>query len=189
MAEERIIATVARTLRERRADRGMTLVELAGRSGVSRRMLTLIEKGEANPSLGTLERVGRALGLTFAQLVGAEPAGETAVVAPGAMPAPWRSDGGGHGRLAVASDAGNELWDWLLAPGDRYDADPDPAGGTEMILVTSGRLTLELGPDRIVLAAGHAVRFASDRPYAYVNDSGRPVRFARNTFPPPPPSP
>lgn len=165
----------------------MTLVELADRSGVSRRMLTLIEKGEANPSLGTLERVGRALGLTFAELVGAEGPGQVHVAAPEAMVTPWRSEHG-YGRIAVTGPNAVELWDWRLDPGDRYDAEPDPTGAHEMILVTSGCLTLELASDRYGLPTGHAVRFPSDRHYAYINESDHPVNFTRNTLPPPIPS-
>jgi transcriptional regulator with XRE-family HTH domain len=182
-----IARVVARNLRVRRTDRGMTLVELAERSGVSRRMLTLIEKGEGNPSLGTLERVGRALGVPFAALVGADLPGEVHVTAPEAMVTPWRS-AHGYGRIAVTGPHAVELWDWRLDPGDRYDADPDPTGAQEMILVVSGRLTLELGGDRYVLPAGHAVRFPSDRGYAYVNEGERAVRFSRNTVPPPVPA-
>jgi len=182
-----IAKVVARNLRTRRTDRGMTLVELAERSGVSRRMLTLIEKGEGNPSLGTLERVGRALGVPFAALVGADRPGEVHVTAPGAMITPWRSEHG-YGRIAVTGPQAVELWDWRLDPGDRYDADPDPTGAQELILIVSGRLTLELAADRYVLPAGHAVRFPSDRGYAYVNEGDRPVRFSRNTVPPPVPA-
>ncbi len=150
-------------------------------------MLTLIEKGEANPSLGTLERIGRALGLTLATLVDDKRPGRIRLIAPEAMLTPWRSEEG-YGRIAVTGPGAVELWDWRLDPGDRYDAEPDPTGAYEMILVTSGCLTLELAGDRYSLPTGHAARFPSDRHYAYINENADPVRFTRNTLPPPIPA-
>ncbi|HEX4815957.1 MAG TPA: XRE family transcriptional regulator [Nonomuraea sp.] len=177
---------VARNLRARRADRGMTLAELAERSGVSRRMITLVEKGEGNPSLATVERLARALGVSFAALIGAEQGGDLKLVTPQQMVTPWRSDTG-HGRVTVTGQGPSavELWDWQLGPGDRYDAVADPTGAQELIFVITGRLTLQLGQDRHELRAGNAVRFASDRTYTYLNDATRPTRFARVTIPPP----
>ncbi|MFI1382137.1 helix-turn-helix domain-containing protein [Embleya sp. NPDC020886] len=181
-----IARVVATNLRARRTDRGMTLVELAERSGVSRRMLSLIEKAEGNPSLGTVERIARALGISFAAIIGADPGSAPHPVAPEAMVTPWRS-ASGHGRIAVTGEgpAAVELWDWLLAPGDHYTAVPDPAGARELILVVSGELTLTHDGTTHLLPEGHAIRIPSDRPYAYANHTTRPVRFTRNTLPPP----
>lgn len=181
-------ALVARNIRARRTERGMTVSELAERSGVSRRMLTLIEQGRANPSLGTVERIGRAIGADFAELVGARTGGGTYVSTPPTMVTLWNSPGGGYGRMAVTGSGlhRTELWDWLLMPGDRYDADHDPVGTEELILVADGVLVLEFGDGtRQLLAPGQAVRFPSDQAYAYVNESGSAVRFARNTLPAP----
>ncbi|WP_084263364.1 helix-turn-helix domain-containing protein [Actinomadura formosensis] len=177
---------VARNLRARRTDRGMTLAELAERSRISRRMITLVEKGEGNPSLATVERLARALGTSFAALIGAEQGGALKLVTPKQMVTPWKSKTG-HGRVTITGQGSSavELWDWRLGPGERYDAVADPTGAQELIFVVTGRLVLLLGRDRHELCQGHAVRFASDRTYTYLNDTERPIRFARVTIPPP----
>ncbi|MDI2131497.1 helix-turn-helix domain-containing protein [Yinghuangia seranimata] len=184
-------AVVARNIRARRTERGMTVAELAERSGVSRRMLTLIEQGQANPSLGTVERIGRAIGADFADLVGARTGAAHHVSTPRTMVTLWTSPEGGYGRMAVTGSGlhRTELWDWLLMPGDRYEAVEDPFGTEELVLVAEGVLVLDFaGGARQALAAGEAARFPSDQRYAYLNTSDAPVRFARNTLPAPLPT-
>src|SRR5487761_1533861 len=51
--------------RSLRLQRQLTLDELSTLSGGSRRMIALLEAGEANPSLGTLDKLSRALGVDF----------------------------------------------------------------------------------------------------------------------------
>ncbi|MCF2533387.1 helix-turn-helix domain-containing protein [Yinghuangia soli] len=189
-ADSSVAAVVARNVRARRTERGMTLGELAERSGVSRRMLTLIEQGQANPSLGTVERIGRAVGAHFAELVGARTGPGLSLAGPASMITLWTSPAGGYGRMAVTGSGlhRTELWDWLLMPGDRYRAVQDPAGTEELLLVSDGVLVLEFADGRHPVAAGAAARFPADQQYAYVNESDRPVRFARNTLPAPLPA-
>lgn len=59
-------------LREKRQFHGLTLEELAKASGVSRSMLSPVERGEANPTFATLWSLTQALGLSIDDLVGAE---------------------------------------------------------------------------------------------------------------------
>ncbi|MDN6124056.1 MAG: helix-turn-helix domain-containing protein, partial [Brevibacterium sp.] len=59
---------VGSRLRELRNGRGWTIQRLADESSLSRRMLTQIELGQANPSLATIDRIAHALEVTFADL-------------------------------------------------------------------------------------------------------------------------
>src|SRR5690349_11830830 len=56
-------------LQAQRKARALTLAELASASGVSRSMLSEIERGNANPTFGTLWHLTRALGLDFNGLI------------------------------------------------------------------------------------------------------------------------
>jgi transcriptional regulator with XRE-family HTH domain len=60
---------IARRLRTERAARGWTLDELASRSGVSKAMISKIERGEASPTAALLGRLSGALGLTLSTLL------------------------------------------------------------------------------------------------------------------------
>ncbi len=132
------LARIGAELRARRRAAGLTAQELAARAAVSRRMIGQVEQGQANPSLVTVDKLARALGTDFATLAGA---GGAEPVAPGAAAVVWRSAAGGRATLHVTSGqvGGPELWEWELAPGDRYAAEPDPPGSEELLLVLGAR--------------------------------------------------
>ncbi|MEZ5185477.1 MAG: XRE family transcriptional regulator [Candidatus Nanopelagicales bacterium] len=173
---------VGAQIRSRRKAMGMTVQQLADDAEVSRRMLTQIELGKANPSLVFVDKVARALGTDFASLIRVEttdvlsviPAAETTVV--------WSSGLGSHAALNVAttSHPAAELWTWTLQPQDIYHAQPDSQGSQELFLVLTGKLTLEVeGVADVTLGPGASARLASDRVYSYANHTSRPVRFIR----------
>jgi XRE family transcriptional regulator, regulator of sulfur utilization len=55
-------------LRELRAEKGVSLEALAGDAGISKNMLSLIERGEGNPSWSTVQGIAGALGISISQL-------------------------------------------------------------------------------------------------------------------------
>ena len=175
------IARLGDQLRVRRKTAGLTVQQLADRSDVSRRMLTSIELGQANPSLVTVDKVARALDTDLAGLALPDEEPEVLTVRPaGSATVMWSGRPDSEALLHVATRGGPELWSWTLAPGDRYQAQPDPAGSEELFLVQSGTLTVSAeGAASTVVPAGAAARLASDRDYSYANDGDEPVRFVR----------
>src|SRR5919204_384575 len=63
-----INARIAARVRELRAARGLTLDTLAARCGVSRSMLSLVERGESSPTAVVLEKIAGGLGVSLATL-------------------------------------------------------------------------------------------------------------------------
>ena len=59
---------IAAHVREFRAARGISLDGLAGRSGVSRSMISLVERGESSPTAVVLEKLAAGLGVPLASL-------------------------------------------------------------------------------------------------------------------------
>ena len=58
-------------VRELRRERGMKVVDLAGRSGVSRATIWKLEQSEVkNVSIGTLQKLAKALGVRTEELIG-----------------------------------------------------------------------------------------------------------------------
>ena len=80
---------------------------------------------------------------------------------------------------SVPAAAEAQLWTWTLEPGDRYDAEPDPAGWSEMILVTAGSLRIEQQNGTIELGVGDHLAFPTAQRYAYLNAGETLARFAR----------
>jgi transcriptional regulator with XRE-family HTH domain len=60
---------LGKRVKKLRADRGWSLEELADASGVSRSMLSEIERERANPTLTVTFRIARAFGLTLQELI------------------------------------------------------------------------------------------------------------------------
>ncbi len=176
------VVHVGGEVRQRRQRAEMTVQELADAAGVSRRMLTQIELGQANPSLVTVDKIARALGTDFPSLAREAGRDPLSVNAPGSAAGVWSSTAGSRATLQVATVDSHpaELWEWTLQPGDRYDARPDPAGSQELFFVISGQLTIDVtGMAAVVVKAGGSARLASDRQYSYRNDGGRAARFVR----------
>jgi transcriptional regulator with XRE-family HTH domain len=172
--------TVGGNIRERRLALGLSQQVLAERADISRRMITLIEKGTGNASLGTLDRLAEALQITFASLVEINKGGDKTSADPINL---WQGrDRRSQARLLQSCPARQqtELWSWSLAPGERYDAEPDVIGMHEMILVITGQLDLVLAQSSHRLTAGQSISFASDQPYAYINAGTALLRFIKN---------
>src|SRR2546425_10602131 len=62
---------IAERVRELRAAHGLSLDALAGKSGVSRSMISLIERGESSPTAVVLEKLAAGFGGMLASLFGA----------------------------------------------------------------------------------------------------------------------
>jgi hypothetical protein len=120
-------------------------------------MLTLIDQGQANPSLVTVDKVARALDLRLAS---------------GPPPRQPRRTAGCDAAAVVGRALG------VGAPAGRpLRARPDAAGPEELFLVLNGALTLEVeGLESVTVKAGGSARLASDRSYAYANHGREPAR-------------
>lgn len=171
--------TVGSNIRQRRQALGLSQQVLADRANISRRMITLIENGTGNASLGTLDRLAEALDLTLAGLVAPNKENQSSA---GPVDLWQGQDRRSRARLLQSCSAHHqvELWSWSLAPGERYDAEPDATGMREMILVTTGHLDLELVQTSHRLSTGQSITFASDQSYAYVNAGTSMLRFIKN---------
>src|SRR5437868_7797894 len=98
-------ARIAERVRELRAQRGLSLDGLARASGVSRSMISLIERGESSPTAVVLEKLATGLGVMLATLFDAELAGEPTAADPVAryeQQMQWRDPGSGYVRRNVS---------------------------------------------------------------------------------------
>lgn len=175
-------------VRAERRRREWSLEALAEASGVSRRMITLVEGGDANPSVGTLLRLAEALGLPLADLVAAPSVAPVALTRAGAAPVLWRGPSGGSGALVagVTTPDVAELWRWTLQPGEARHSEPHRPGTHELLHVLAGEVVLGLGAETHRLATGDAASFPGDMPHAYRNDGAAPARFVLAVFEPAP---
>jgi rhodanese-related sulfurtransferase/transcriptional regulator with XRE-family HTH domain len=164
-------AVLSENVRAMRAQRGYTLDVLAGLSGVGRHTLGQIELGRATPSLGTLWKMARAFEVPFSALLARPTSTETRIFRASTAKRIVGADGRFSSRALFSPDdkGAFELYELWLAGHGREDAEAHAPGTRENLVVTSGRLVLEIGKERHELAKGDAIAFTADVPHAYVN--------------------
>lgn len=179
-------AAIGVRVRRERRSRGWTLDQLAQAAGVSRRSAINVEQGVANPSVGTLLRLGDALGVGLPALVEPPHTAPVKVIRRGEGAILWRSEAGGCARLVAGSGPPDvlELWDWVLCPGDQHTSEAHAPRTTELIHVQEGTVLVRVAEQSVSLVAGDAVRFPGDVPHAYANPGPASARFSLAVFEP-----
>ena len=166
-----LAVVIGARVRAGRLGRKWTLDQAAEFSGVSRRMIVKVEKGETNPSVSILLLLGDALGIGLPSLVAARDSTPSAITRSGDGATLWTSPAGGRGVLLAGTPAPDvlALWEWTLTPGDAHRSDPHSPGTREILHLVQGTLTLELGDVSVSLSPGDTYTFAGDQPHSYVN--------------------
>jgi transcriptional regulator with XRE-family HTH domain len=174
-------ATLAKRLRAEREERGWSLVDLAARSGVSRAMVSKIERGEASPTAALLGRLSAAFGLTMSQLFARmenQPGGQIARAAE--QPA-WRDPATGFLRRSLSPPGPGPLelvWG-ELPPGAEisYPAASLAFIADQQLLVVAGDLTIVQGAPIHVLNTGDCLRFGAPRDVTFRNPGAARCRY------------
>ena len=179
------VAALAQTIRLLRGKKRWTLAALAARSGVSRGMLLQIEAARTNPSIGTLVQIANAFGVGVWQLFSAEEQ-KVKTATPAEALTLWRSRRGSTGTLLIGVDQPQpvELWTWVLAPGDAYDAAAHLHNTLEIIHVTRGTLTLTVGARHYQVAARGSVVARMDQRHRYANGARSWLHMAMTVIDP-----
>lgn len=174
-----LTARIAETVRRARLERGLSLNQLADRSGVSRAMIGRIEAATAQPTAALLARLSGALSLTLSELVARAEDTAERVARRGAQPT-WTDPDTGYIRRAVSPPAGAplELVEVSLPPGARVDAVAESyAFIHQQIWVLDGHLRFHEGDEVHELDAGDCLQLGSPAPCAFVNPTDAPVRY------------
>ena len=158
-------------VRALRRERGWTLELLAERSGVSRAMISKLERGEKNPTLVVAARVAEGLGVSLSQLVGIEARREIVVV-PKERRMIMRDPETGFVRQLLFPSFGGEL-EFIrnVVPEGSTSGEfpPHRRGVEEYVVVEKGRLRAILGSEEHVLEEGDAAYFEADVAHRFDN--------------------
>ncbi|MGU5527277.1 helix-turn-helix domain-containing protein [Aeromonas caviae] len=158
----------------------LSLDELSRRAGISKGMLVEIEKGSANPSIGILCKLSAALGLSVADLVNVSSEPAVHLVDAPEIPTLWHGPLGGTARLLAGTTGPDmiELWQWEMAPGERFDSDGHTTGTVELFHVEQGILTIGIDGEQWQVKAGQSLVARTDVPHHYANSAETPLRFS-----------
>jgi transcriptional regulator with XRE-family HTH domain len=183
-AQEQVLC---RRVLEMRKKRGWSLEELAMASGVSRSMLSEIERGRANPTLAVAFRIAQAFDLTLGELV--EEAAATPridVIRADDRTYHYRSDR--YCRIRTLSPLHMEklveYYEVVLRPKGALRSSPHFAGTRELLTVQAGSVRLTSGGDTEELAQGDSAHYPADVPHAIENaGKGEALLFLVVTYP------
>lgn len=164
---------LAYALREARKARGLSLDAVSKLSGVSRSMVSQIERGESSPTVATLWNLTQALQIDFANLVEPKPAPTIDVVRAASAPVIQRPEGIKIRILSAADSVGDhEVYELNFASGAALTSDPHSAGCREHLTVLSGRLALTVGQEEERLMMGDVAHYPADLPHQIKADAG-----------------
>lgn len=167
---EETVRRVGAVVREARTQRRLTLNELASQTGVSVSMLSMLERGVASPSIGTLVSVASALGLHMSELFGGMEGSDANPVRRVDDQVSFESEEGALRRV-VHTDLGRgvEVCVNEYEPGTSSSGNPVHHGGTEYGVVLSGSLTVTLDGVDHVLRPGDGITYSSQVPHRIAN--------------------
>jgi quercetin dioxygenase-like cupin family protein len=179
--------SLARNVKHWRSVRGFTLDVLAARAAVSRGMLIQIEQARTNPSIGTVVKIGDALGVSITTLLDYEQGPKVRVVPAERAVRLWHTEAGSYNRLLAGTEAPGplEMWDWRLMPGESSPSEPHPTGTVELVHVTTGELTLTVDGEDHVVPAGASATFEANTPHTYGNRGEEPMEMMMMVSVPP----
>ncbi len=170
---EAINENLGKRVKKLRTDRGWSLEELANESGVSRSMLSEIEREHANPTLTVTFRIARAFGMSLQDLIESAEASvsKIQVIRSNDRAQVFRSDKQLEIRtlspLNLEKDV--EFYELTLRPGGTLRSQPHFEGTREFITVEAGRIRIESAESNEELAKGDSGTYRADVPHAIVN--------------------
>ncbi|CZT33797.1 Transcriptional regulator, contains XRE-family HTH domain [Rhizobium sp. 9140] len=175
-------ADIGERLRSLRQRHATTLDALAQRSGVSRAMISRIERGEANPTAQLLARLCHALGTTLSRFFAEDAPPESPLRRAGQQHV-WRDPETGYVRRAVSPEATGspvDIVDVGFPPGGRVVFEPQPfdSGATQHLWLLEGRMTMTAGDETYHLHPGDCLFMRLGETIVFSNPHAEMARYA-----------
>jgi transcriptional regulator with XRE-family HTH domain len=172
---------VGARVRALRDSMGLSLRDLAERSGVSAPMLSQVERGETSPTLAVASKIAAGLELSLSQLLRLDEVGHVVVLRESDRRVRLRD---GHSVEELTPPLPGQRADvstHTLKAGSTTGGAGDPPlhepGSRETAVVLEGTLALYVDGERHQLAEGDSVTFDADLPHHFANEGGDPTRF------------
>jgi transcriptional regulator with XRE-family HTH domain len=173
---------IARRVAELRASRGFSLDALADISGVSRSMISLIERGESSPTAVVLEKVATGLGVTLASIFVDASAAPSPVSRLDAQPV-WRDPASGYVRRNVsppgfASPIQIVEVEFPARARVAYETSRRESNVHEQIWVLDGSIEVTVGKAEHTLTTGDCLALVLNEPTMFFNPTKSTTRYA-----------
>ncbi|MDP1860572.1 MAG: XRE family transcriptional regulator [Gemmatimonadaceae bacterium] len=176
---------IAERVRDVRTAHGLSLDALARKSGVSRSMISLVERGESSPTAVVLEKLAAGLGVTLASLFDTPAAVTNKVSGPVARrddQPQWQDPASGYRRRNVSPPGvpqPMQIVEVQFPPRGRvaFESGARDLRVHQQVWVLEGAIDITLGEERHRLHEGDCLAMQLDRPTMFHNPTRRPARY------------
>lgn len=171
---------IGANLKQLRTERGLTLGQLAGLAGISKAMLSDMEKGTGNPTINTIWKIANGLKVPYTRLMEGAEQGATLVRREEALECS-QVENDGHYRVSCyfkgGTDRAFELFYVELDPHHANTSAGHLAQAQEYVYILRGKVTVETGGQTYSLEPGDALGFDSTVEHTYRNEQEEPAAW------------
>lgn len=176
---------IGQNLQELRAKQNMSIGQLAEQTGLSKAVISQIEKGNANPTINTIWKLAGALHVPYSAILEQKNSEATKVEAKNLVP---QNDEDGHYRISCyfSSDEKRDFELFLLEfdPKTSHVTEGHVENSQEYVVVKKGALSIEVAGKEYSLKEGDALFFDASARHVYKNISrGTTQAFCINYYP------
>ena len=168
------VAVIGARVRQLRKSAGLTLEQLANRSGVSRAMLSHVERNEKSPTLPVVVKIARGLDVSLSKLMGAQDDQGAVSILRRADRLTYKDPKTGFERQILSPQHqgdGVEVLLHRIPPGQSSGSLSVYSSPTHKYLVIQeGQLTVVLEDGSHLLQAGDSMCFDVTAPYRFINE-------------------
>ena len=167
---------VGTRLQELRRAQNLSLDDLSRRSGVSKSMLSEVERNRSNPTIAVLWRLASALGISLTDFLAEKDAESSppalTLVSAQATPVIRSNDGKCElrilGPIALAGKV--EWYELTIEPGGELASDAHEEGAKEHLSVQAGSLVVQVAGSSQTVRRGETVRYVASVQHAIANN-------------------
>ena len=167
---------VGREIQRLRLLNNLTLDQLARKSGVSKSILSQIERDRSNPTLATIWRITKALESSLDDVFFSKE-GDTFFEKLSKNATPEVTSEDGKFRLRILGTlnmvASIQWYEFKAEPGAVLDSQTHGSGSVESVTLCKGNLMIKINDEKQLISAGETIRFRTDKSHLLKNESGR----------------
>ena len=164
---------VGQEIQRLRLERNFTLDQLAAKSGVSKSILSQIERDRSNPTLATIWRITKALESPLENVLSANDSTyRFEKLSRNATPEVTSEDNRFRLRIlgTLKTVSSVQWYEFNAEPGAELTSDSHGKGSLESITLCTGNLTVTVGDDIKTICAGETLRYQTDLPHKLKNE-------------------
>lgn len=173
---------IAMNLKRLRGERNLSLGKLAELSGVSKVMLSQIEKGESSPTINTLWKIAGGLQVPYTKLIDVQVEIPRCIRKEESSLVEMERGYRVYHYSAANSEKKFEFFNSELEAGGAFTSEGHGTNTYECALVTKGQMILAYAGEEYVLEKGDFIQFDCSQPHTYINRGEEMTEFTNIVY-------